>query len=148
MEASAQLITHSPDVKTQLKLGETNVQTPIAEFGENVHLAKLGDRYIVIIEADQVQFDKHVSPIEFLKPESFDAVSARLKKTKLAKRYNLPVIAFAGQLGHENESIYNHGINAAFSIVPGAIPLTEALDNASDFLTTTAEQIAKLYKMS
>ncbi|WP_204466240.1 glycerate kinase [Shouchella xiaoxiensis] len=57
-------------------------------------------------------------------------------------------MAFAGQLGHGHESIYNHGIDAAFSIVPGAIPLTEALDNASDFLTTTAEQIAKLYKMS
>lgn len=80
MEASAQLIIHTPEIKTQLKLGETNIQTPIAEFGETVHLAKLGDRYVVIVEADQVQFDKHVSPIEFLKPESFDTVSTRLKK--------------------------------------------------------------------
>ncbi len=39
---------------------------------------------------------------------------------KAAKELDIPVIAFAGQLGEGYEAIFNNGIDAAFSIVPGA----------------------------
>lgn len=66
---------------------------------------------------------------------------------KLAKRYGIPVIAFAGQLGEGHQTIYDHGIDAAFSIVPGAVSLDEAFSNASKYLTDTAEQVAKIYSL-
>ncbi len=80
MEASAQISEHSPEATTRMKLGETEIKAPVSDFGETVHLAKLGERYVVLIEADQVQFDKHVSPIEFLKPEGFETIAERIKK--------------------------------------------------------------------
>jgi len=40
----------------------------LADFGESIHLAKVNDRYVLMIEADTVTFEKGVSPIEFLKP--------------------------------------------------------------------------------
>ncbi|WP_062748043.1 DUF3900 domain-containing protein [Shouchella tritolerans] len=84
MEASAQIAEHAPDASTRMKLGDTDIKVPIAEFGETVHLAKLGDRYVLLVEADQVQFDKHVSPIEFLKPEDVQTVFKRMKAKSLS----------------------------------------------------------------
>lgn len=80
MEASAQISEHSPEATTRMKLGETEIKAPVSDFGENVHLAKLGERYVVLIEAEQIQFDKHVSPVEFLKPEGFETIAERIKK--------------------------------------------------------------------
>jgi glycerate kinase len=63
---------------------------------------------------------------------------------KIAKRYGVPVVALAGQLGPGFEEVYKQGISAVFSITPGPISLEEALINAPASLSNVAENIARL----
>jgi glycerate 2-kinase len=60
---------------------------------------------------------------------------------KAAKKYNLPVIAIAGQLGFDSNAVKNHGIDALFSIVPGVVGLDAALKNAGQYVERCAENI-------
>ncbi|WP_320130678.1 glycerate kinase [uncultured Sphaerochaeta sp.] len=46
---------------------------------------------------------------------------------KLAKKYNVPVIAFAGDIGNGTESLYELGINAIVSTTNAAMPLEKAM---------------------
>lgn len=74
MEASAQIIEHTPEIELQMKVDNTTVRGLLADFGESIHLAKANGRYMLMIEADEVIFEKGVSPIEFLKPEDLQDV--------------------------------------------------------------------------
>ncbi|MDO7269702.1 glycerate kinase family protein [Shouchella clausii] len=67
---------------------------------------------------------------------------------KAAKAQQIPVIAVAGQLGDGYEAIFDHGIDAAFSLVPGAIPLDDAIANGAAYLEAVAEQIARTYALA
>lgn len=68
VEASAQIIEHTPEIELKMKLDHVAIEGLLADFGESIHLAKVNDRYVLMIEADTVTFEKGVSPIEFLKP--------------------------------------------------------------------------------
>ncbi len=68
VEAASRIVEHTPDIELKLKMDEIEVNAMLADFGESVHLAKVNARYILMIEADSVTFEKGVSPIEFLKP--------------------------------------------------------------------------------
>lgn len=65
---------------------------------------------------------------------------------QLAKKYGKQVIAFAGCLGDGVESCNDHGIDAFFSVTPGAMALEEAMDteNAYRNLRNTAAQVFRL----
>lgn len=69
---------------------------------------------------------------------------------KIAKKYNIPVIAVAGSLGKDVEKINNEGIDAYFSITPKPITLEEAMDSetAKRNLKSTIKQIMKVYKLN
>ncbi|WP_059106139.1 glycerate kinase [Shouchella shacheensis] len=62
---------------------------------------------------------------------------------KAAKQADAPVIAIAGQLGEGHEAIFENGIDAAFSLVPGAISLEDAFSNGLHYLEGTAASIAR-----
>lgn len=64
--------------------------------------------------------------------------------SKLAKNYQVPVIAFSGALNKGYESIYNEGIDAAFSIIPELSTLEEALEQGYVNLKSTAMNVAQL----
>ncbi|WYP25257.1 glycerate kinase [Alkalihalobacillus sp. FSL W8-0930] len=66
---------------------------------------------------------------------------------KAAKEAGVPVIAVAGQLGDRYEVIHDHGIDAAFSLVPGAIPLEDAMENGLEYLEALAKNIAMTMKL-
>lgn len=68
--------------------------------------------------------------------------------SKLAKQYEIPVIAFSGALNKGYESIYNEGIDAAFSIIPELSTLEEALDQGYVNLRSTAANVAQLLKFN
>ncbi len=74
---------------------------------------------------------------------------APLGVAKLAKKHNKKVIAFAGCVTQEAEVCNDHGIDAYFSITPGAVSLDEALDSANAFqnLKNTAYQVFRLLHM-
>ncbi|MFC0469042.1 glycerate kinase [Halalkalibacter kiskunsagensis] len=64
-----------------------------------------------------------------------------------AKKFNVPVIALAGSLTDEYTNVYDHGIDAVFSIVPGAVSLEEALKTGYENTKNTARNIAAVIKM-
>ncbi|MEQ6388467.1 glycerate kinase [Bacillaceae bacterium S4-13-58] len=65
---------------------------------------------------------------------------------KVAKKFDIPVFGVAGLLGEESEVVYDYGIDALFSIVPGAIPLEVAMEKAQEFTERQAENIGRLIK--
>lgn len=66
---------------------------------------------------------------------------------KRAQKQSIPVIAIAGALGEGYHNVYQHGIDAAFSIVNGAATLEDALKNGKKNTESTAENIARLLKV-
>ena len=66
---------------------------------------------------------------------------------KAAKKAGVPTIAVAGQLGKEHQVIYKHGIDAAYSLVPGAIPLEDAMTNGLVYLEELSRNIAMTWKL-
>lgn len=62
----------------------------------------------------------------------------------VAKQFHKPVIAFVGSLRSDYGCVYEHGIDAVFSIIRQPCELSEALQQAQDNLISTAENVARL----
>lgn len=67
---------------------------------------------------------------------------------KAAKKYGVPVIGIAGSLSKDCDVVYEHGINALFSIVPGVTTLPDAFEHAADYMEMTARNIAATMKVA
>jgi glycerate kinase len=65
----------------------------------------------------------------------------------VAKKYSIPVIAFAGGIGNGIESLYDNGFNAIIGILKGISSLEDALDNGETNLAFAAENICRLLKL-
>lgn len=68
------------------------------------------------------------------------------KRAKAIKS-DVPVIAIAGSIGPDYEAVFEHGIDAVFSVVNGVVTLEEALANGAVNVEKTAENIARLLKL-
>lgn len=66
---------------------------------------------------------------------------------KTAKKHSVPVIAIAGSIGAGSEAVYEHGISALFSVVPGAVDLSEALAKAVENIERTAKNVASVIRL-
>lgn len=64
----------------------------------------------------------------------------------LAKEYNKPVVAFAGMVGKEIDSLYEK-IDSIFCIMQGVVSLEEALINGKQNLETTSKNVIKLMSL-
>lgn len=64
----------------------------------------------------------------------------------IAKKYQIPVIAFAGSVSDDAKECNERGIDAYFPILRSVITLSEAMDKntASKNMTNTAEQVFRL----
>lgn len=80
MEATAQIVEHTPEIELNLKAGHISVKALLADFGDPIHIAKVIDKYVLIIEADTLTFEKDFSPIEFLKPDGLEKFVERNAK--------------------------------------------------------------------
>ncbi|MDP4170604.1 MAG: DUF3900 domain-containing protein, partial [Bacillota bacterium] len=80
IEAAAQIIEHTPELELKLKLDHISVKGLLADFGDQIHLAKVNERYVLMIEADSILFEKGFSPIEFHKPDELHQVVERIGK--------------------------------------------------------------------
>ncbi|RLQ96603.1 DUF3900 domain-containing protein [Falsibacillus albus] len=80
MEAAAQIVEHTPDLELKMKLDSVAVKGLLSDFGETVHMAKVGHKYVLVVEADSVVFEKGFSPVEFLKPDDLEQVIDRIRK--------------------------------------------------------------------
>ncbi|WP_263259250.1 glycerate kinase [Pseudomonas oryzihabitans] len=65
---------------------------------------------------------------------------------RLARRHGVPVVAVAGSLGEGYDALYEQGLAAAFSLVPGPLSLEEALAQAEVLLERTARDIGRLWR--
>ncbi|AXN30595.1 glycerate kinase [Vibrio coralliilyticus] len=68
--------------------------------------------------------------------------------SKLAKQFNLPVIAIAGCTGNNFQAVYEHGIDAVYTCLPRPMSLQEAFDEAATNLANVAENVARTYQIS
>ncbi|MDU7812691.1 MAG: glycerate kinase [Atlantibacter hermannii] len=67
---------------------------------------------------------------------------------RVAKRYDIPVIGIAGSLTKDVGVVYDHGLDAIFSVIPRICTLDEALENAADNLRMKARNIAAVMKLA
>ena len=66
----------------------------------------------------------------------------------IAKKYNKPVVAFAGTLGEDYETLYKKGFDVIMPITSKPMPLREALEKAGPLLRQAAERLARIYLVS
>lgn len=64
---------------------------------------------------------------------------------RTAKQYHKPVIGIAGCLSQDCSVVYDHGIDAVFSVVPAAMSLEQAFSNAAINVELTARNVAAMY---
>jgi glycerate 2-kinase len=60
---------------------------------------------------------------------------------------DVPVVGIAGSIGPDYEAVFEHSIDAVFSVVNGVVTLEEALANGSVNVEKTAENIARLLQL-
>lgn len=65
---------------------------------------------------------------------------------KVAKRHNIPVIGIAGSLTTDVGVVYDHGIDAVFSVIYKVCSLEDALENAGENVRMTARNVAAVLK--
>lgn len=81
IEASAHLLEQKPELELKLKLDHITVKGLLSDFSQNIHIAKTpAGKYVIVIEGDLFTFEKGVSPIEFLHPDTLDNVMKRVGK--------------------------------------------------------------------
>ena len=73
---------------------------------------------------------------------------APLGVARVAKQHGEPVIARAGTLGAGYEAVYDHGIDAVFSVVNSPCTLDEALGAAYTNVRATARNVAATLGLS
>lgn len=80
IEASSRIVEHAPEIELKLKLDHLSVKGLLSDFGDKMHIAKVNGRYVVLLEGDLFQFEKSVSPIEFLKPGELHEVVEKIMR--------------------------------------------------------------------
>lgn len=67
---------------------------------------------------------------------------------RIAKAAGVPVVAIAGSLGDGYQKLYEVGIDAAFSLVPGPMALEQAMGEAAVQLQARAADVARLWRLA
>lgn len=104
---------------------------------------------------EKVEFEKKVINSDFVITGEgridFQTVmgKAPVGVSKLAKKYNIPVIALAGSVADDADKTHEAGIDSIFSIINYPISLEEAMkkENSKKFVEKNAEEIFRLIKI-
>ena len=67
---------------------------------------------------------------------------------KVAKKFNIPVIAICGSIADDADVVHDHGIDVLFSSLMRITTLEEALESGASNVEKTARNIAALYKLA
>ena len=82
----------------------------------------------------------------------FDAQTLRGKTpfgvARIAQQHDVPVVVLAGTLGEGYQTMYEHGVNAAFAVTSGPMGLEYACTHAAQLLTDRARDIARLLSVA
>jgi glycerate 2-kinase len=63
---------------------------------------------------------------------------------RTAKKYGIPVIAFAGNIGSDSHVVYDNGIDALMSIISYPMTLDTAMERSKELLADSAERVIRL----
>ena len=66
--------------------------------------------------------------------------------SKLGKKYDIPVVAFAGKVDPESSNLYSEGMKSIFSIMRGVETLDDALKNGASNLERTVENVVRIIR--
>lgn len=82
----------------------------------------------------------------------FDAQTLRGKTpfgvARIARQQGVPVIVIAGTLGEGYQTLYEHGIDAAFALASGPMTLAQACSEAPQLLRERASDIARVWRVA
>lgn len=67
---------------------------------------------------------------------------------KCAKKYGIPVIAIAGGIGQDADTLYQKGFDSIFSIVDKPMSLEQSMKDGSILLENAAERIMRVLKIN
>ena len=65
----------------------------------------------------------------------------------VAKKYDKPVVAFAGKIGDNIDVLYEKGIDSIFGIMKGVTSIEEALENGKENIEKTAENVIRFMRL-
>lgn len=71
---------------------------------------------------------------------------APMQVIRTACKHQVPVVALAGSLGSGYESLYEHGLTAAFSLTSGPMSLDQACQEAGQLITQRTVDVMRLLK--
>ncbi|ELK39472.1 MULTISPECIES: DUF3900 domain-containing protein [Brevibacillus] len=91
MEAMHIITDRQPEVELKFKLDHMQIRTLLADYGSNLHIAKVNGRYLVVLEGEQLQFERGVSPVEFAKPKSLAEVVKEIEER--SSHYAKPMVS-------------------------------------------------------
>ncbi|HXZ05712.1 MAG TPA: glycerate kinase [Ktedonobacteraceae bacterium] len=113
--------------------------------------AKLRPGAQIIFEA--LSLEKHIQQADLVitAEGQIDAQTAYGKSVgavaEIAKRYNLPVLAFAGSLGENYKVAFSLGVDAIEAIPDRPMTLTFAMENAALLIRDSAERACRLIRI-
>jgi hypothetical protein len=96
MEAMQIITERQPEIELKFKLDHMQIRTLLADYGTKLHIAKANGRYLVLLEGEALQFEKGVSPVEFLKPKNLQEIVREMEERQTAAASCGPAAADAG----------------------------------------------------
>jgi glycerate kinase len=106
----------------------------------------------VVIQYSRLSDHLHDADLVFTGEGRIDAQTASGKTpmgvAQEASKFNVPTIALAGSIGKGIEDLYPHGIISIHSIVNAPMFLQDAIQNASELLEQSAEQVVRTYSLA
>jgi hypothetical protein len=80
MEAMQIITERQPEVELKFKLDHMQIRTLLADYGSQLHIAKVNGRYLVLLEGESLQFERGVSPVEFVKPKQLHEIVREIEE--------------------------------------------------------------------
>ncbi|MDI6784598.1 MAG: glycerate kinase, partial [bacterium] len=143
-------------VERDLKLNVNDIPGAGAAGGLGAGLvaflgAELKPGIEIIIEATQLPEKMQGVDLVITGEGKLDAQTAQGKApvgvARLAKQFNIPVIAIGGSVSDDANVLHEYGIDALFSLVRYPMTLEYAIKNAATLLADTAEEIIRLMQI-
>ncbi|MGQ9579413.1 MAG: glycerate kinase family protein [Armatimonadota bacterium] len=144
-------------VKTRLGKDVANLPGAGAAGGLSAALAAFLDAKLVSgidVVLDAVGFDKYLEDADLIitgegrldeQTGYGKAVGGVLRRASTAR---IPVVALAGSCAGDLRNLYDAGLTAAFSIVPGPMTIRYAMSHAYELLMSLAANVSRLAKVA
>lgn len=154
-ELDAALTNYAAVIKAQLGIDLANTPGAGAAGGLGAGMlaftqAKMQSGISLVVEATELVAKAANADVAFVGEGAID-FQTQYGKTPMGAAQavkqaspNAKVIGLAGYVGDGIDALYDLGIDAVFSIVPGAVDLPTAMKTGEANLTRTAENIARL----